>query len=271
MGINPGRFAAMRLWPLASALFLLFAACQKSAATGSEYVGYWEGTIQADVGGDVPCHLEISQLTKAFVIKSLRQTASNCTAYEGVYVLTPEGHLKKDAATEPVLIALDKQNHRAIVSGLGHLRYLSKIEPAAGSSSPVVGKIGTLFERRNPLVGRWECVKVISRFGDGTEKTEEKLPYHLVRSFAENGTYEIIRETDGRTTFRVKGTFAISDENHFSQTITDHERPEFIGYTDALEYKRAGQELIITNVPNYGKQTPRNPVVHQIAYFKPAK
>lgn len=124
--------------------------------------------------------------------------------------------------------------------------------------------------RRNPLVGRWQCVKVISRFRDGAETTENKFPYRLVRSFTEDGIYEVLKDGDEHPV-RIKGTFAIIDDGHFTQTIAEYEHPEFIGYTSKLEYRTNDDGLVIGSVPDYLEGAVPNPPIHVEAYFKPLK
>jgi hypothetical protein len=110
-----------KVFLMLSFLMLCFLATSVAHAQskGSAYLGKWEGSVESLTGREGACHLEISRVGESFTIESKRQTIGNCEAYVGIFTLTPEGNLKGN-----IIIAYDKPKNRAIVSGLGKLRYL---------------------------------------------------------------------------------------------------------------------------------------------------
>jgi hypothetical protein len=114
--------------PVAALLFSIIAcliACGPTAPKAGDYLGKWEGTVEALTGNEGQCHLDISAVGQSFVVKSERQRIGNCVAYEGIWTLTPEGNLK-GGPLGSMLISYDKPTRRAVVSGLGQLRFLTR-------------------------------------------------------------------------------------------------------------------------------------------------
>ncbi|CAG0971149.1 hypothetical protein ANRL2_01652 [Anaerolineae bacterium] len=102
--------------------------CGQARPTPANYLGKWEGTVEALTGGEGRCHLDISPLGQSFLIKSERQLIGNCEAYEGIWTLTPEGNLT-GGPMGSMLISYDKTTKKAVVAGLGQLRYLRRPSP----------------------------------------------------------------------------------------------------------------------------------------------
>jgi len=109
---------------LVSIIALAFA-CGPTAPKGDDYLGKWRGAAESLIGNEGQCHLDVSAVGQSYVIKSERQRIGNCAAYEGIWTLTPEGNLKGGPLGN-ILISYDRTTRKAIVSGLGQLRYLTR-------------------------------------------------------------------------------------------------------------------------------------------------
>jgi len=117
--------ATLRATGLLLSIIAFVFSCGPTAPKGDDYLGKWEGTVESLIGNDGQCHLDISAVGQSYVIKSERQRIGNCAAYEGIWTLTPEGNLKGGPLGN-MLISYDKKTARAVVSGLGPLRYLTR-------------------------------------------------------------------------------------------------------------------------------------------------
>jgi hypothetical protein len=114
---------AVVLFGAATVLSSRATAASKPSTTN--YLGKWEGTIELFDASEGVCHLDISKVGENFVVDSERQTIGNCEAFVGIFTLTPGGSLR-GGSTGSVVIAYDRERGRAIVSGLGKLRYLTR-------------------------------------------------------------------------------------------------------------------------------------------------
>jgi len=99
---------------------------------GSEYVGTWQGAEACKSWSGSPspsCALTISQNGDTFFVKNDfdRGQCRQCEVdYDGIYVLTAEGNLKKDGILA-VVISFDQANNQAIISGHGMYK-MTKIQ-----------------------------------------------------------------------------------------------------------------------------------------------
>jgi hypothetical protein len=111
------------------------AGCGPSKPDGSDYLGKWEGTVTQEVislNGDVKsnydCHLVISKTGETFMIKSEGENVDVCDQMNGgLYTLTSEGNLKNASSFIPIVISLEEEKNRAVVSVNGEMRHLTKI------------------------------------------------------------------------------------------------------------------------------------------------
>ena len=112
------------MWP-AIVLVAILVSCGKPS--GSEYLGKWSG---ATTPSGCPCLLEISRNGESFLLKvDDAQCASHgiCAGGGGLFTLTPDGNLK-GGRTGADLISFDKTSNQAVLSALGQLQYLKKIQ-----------------------------------------------------------------------------------------------------------------------------------------------
>jgi hypothetical protein len=159
MGRPASRFAVA----LTVVLGAVLVACGPSKPTGSDYLGKWEGTIEALTGSDGPCHLDISKVGESFVIKSERQTIGNCVFYEGIAILTPEGNLRRGNGLGEMVVSFDKNKNQAVVSGSGKLRYLTKASMVSeqqqnpiSKEQPPVSATHSTEQSSNAFIGTWQ-------------------------------------------------------------------------------------------------------------------
>lgn len=104
---------------LTAALF----ACGPSKPSGSEYLGKWDGaTVDDPVLGTTKCPVVISRNGESFLVKV---EDAHCSAYQGIYTLTPEGNLK-GGPMGTVVMSLDKSQNQIVLSAGGGLAYLRR-------------------------------------------------------------------------------------------------------------------------------------------------
>jgi hypothetical protein len=104
-------------------------ACGPSKPTGSNYLGKWEGTGRnAMFGRDVSCHFDISTVGQSFLIKGEGPVLGDCAEYGGIFILTPEGNLRRGNGLGELVISFDKDKNQAIVSAGGELKYWIRAE-----------------------------------------------------------------------------------------------------------------------------------------------
>lgn len=147
------------------ALLVAYAAAAQSKPSASAYLGKW-GTIESRTGS-VDCQVDVSRVGQSFAIKNESQAIGNCLAYEGIWTYTPEGNLRKEGMGQALVIAYDESTGRALVSGLGAIRYLMH---AAAARSIEQNDRNALKSVRYALAaqaaypslsgvwGRWECL-----------------------------------------------------------------------------------------------------------------
>jgi len=197
----------------------IFTSCGQSRPTPSNYLGKWEGTVEALTGSEGRCHLDISPVGQSFVIKSERQQIGNCAAYEGVWTLTPEGNLK-GGPMGSMLISYDKTKSQAVVSGLGQLRYLRR--PSQQDLNAAIFA-GTWQRPSNGQVFRLEELNQGGfRFISGSQEQDgriawgNRLPVEvrdevLVVQFAE-GSATIAKVSNDELTYTEEGAFGSTPE-----------------------------------------------------------
>ena len=191
-------------------------ACGPAAPKGDDYLGKWEGTVESLIGNEGQCHLDVSAVGQSYVIKSERQRVGNCSAYEGIWTLTPEGNLKGGPLGN-MLISYDKKTGRAVVSGLGQLRYLTRptqeqLNSAAFEGSwRIPSKNGEVFKLEEVGGGRFT-------FHSGTANPSGSIAWGnrwpaqltngiLIVSFAE-GSAKITRASDNTLTYEESDAFS---------------------------------------------------------------
>lgn len=200
-------------------------ACGPAAPKGDDYLGKWEGTIEALTGSEGQCHLDVSPVGQSYAIKSERQRIGNCSAYEGIWTLTPEGNLK-GGPLGSMLISYDKTTGKAVVSGLGQLRYLTRptqeqlLAAAFEGTWRMPTKDGDIFKLEDLGGGHFV-------FHSGTANESGSIAWGnrwpsqltdgaLIVSFAE-GSAKITKSSDQSLTYEESDAF--STTQHIAQRV----------------------------------------------------
>ena len=109
-------------------LFATLTACGQSKPSGSDYLAKWRGNTQQL---SCECLLNISRNGESFVIRDEphpNKCYNQCTVYEGIYVLTPEGNLQGGMLGR-ISVSVDKGSNRLLFSGgPGGLEYMAKAQ-----------------------------------------------------------------------------------------------------------------------------------------------
>jgi hypothetical protein len=201
--LTPKFFVAeLLLSIIASAL-----SCGPAAPKGDDYLGKWEGNAESLIGNE--CHLDISAVGQSYVVKSERQRIGNCAVYEGIWTLTPEGNLKGGPLGN-ILISYDKKTSKAVVSGLGQLRYLTRptqdqLDVAAFEGNwRMPSKNGEVFHLEELGGGRF-TFRSVSANRNGFLVWGNRWPAHLTSgvltvSFAE-GSAKITKGSDNTLSY----------------------------------------------------------------------
>lgn len=123
------RFVVTGAAELAFILTTVLVACGPSKPNGSAYLGKWEGTGRDTMNGfDVPCHFDISTVGQSYLIKGEGPVLGNCKEFGGIFILTPEGNLKRGSGFGELVISYDKDKNQAIVSAGGEVKYWTRTE-----------------------------------------------------------------------------------------------------------------------------------------------
>jgi hypothetical protein len=107
-------------------------------------------------GIDVPCHFEISTVGQSYLIKGEGPTLGNCKEFGGIFILTPEGNLRRGSGLGELVISYDSDRKQAIVSAGGDVKYWSRVgavQTEQQSQTTAPSQKDAIFER---LIGRWD-------------------------------------------------------------------------------------------------------------------
>jgi hypothetical protein len=192
--------------------------CGPARPSGTDYLGKWEDTIESPGGGEGRCHLDIAAVGRSYLVKSERQQARNCVAYEGVWTLTSEGNLR-GGQTGNLLMSYDKVNHQTVVSGLDQLRYLRRptqeeLLSAAFEGTWIISSRHMIFQLRDLGGGHFELLDGAIADTKGTivwgKRWQSQLSNGaLIVNFPE-GSATITRVSDAELTYEESDAFSTS-------------------------------------------------------------